>query len=212
MKKFTFHILLIAFIPTVVAAQYNPLAPSSPTNTHIDENFIHFSTEEFKPKKEGVAFLLSAAVPTMSFIAGQALLKNDVNKPGAVLAIGGIIIGPSAGNMYAENGKAVGKGIVTRLIGGGMITVGGYMGFLHQFGSEPYGGVRNDLEGFYEITATTLFIGGAGLLVYSTFYDLFNSMKNVRKYNAENRSAKFTLTPTYFPKEKAPGISLSLSF
>ncbi|MGN8224389.1 hypothetical protein [Gracilimonas sp. BCB1] len=209
MIRFTIHFLLIIFIPTLVVAQYNPLTTSPPTNTHIDENFIHFSTEEFKPKKEGVAFLLSAAVPTMSFIAGQALLKNDVNMPGAVLATGGIIIGPSAGNMYAENSKAVGKGIVTRAIAGGMITVGGYMGILNQL---SHGGVRKDPDGFNEITAMALFFGGAGLLVYSTFYDLFNSMKNVRKYNTEKQSAKFTFSPTYFPKEKAPGISVSLSF
>ncbi|MBO6586306.1 MAG: hypothetical protein JJ953_09400 [Gracilimonas sp.] len=212
MKRFTFHFLLIVFIPTVVAAQYNPLATSSPTNTNIDKNFIRFSTEEFKPKKEGVAFLLSAAVPTVSFIAGQALLKNDSNMPGAVLAVGGIIIGPSAGNMYAENPKAVGKGIVTRAISGGMITVGAYMGLLNQLGNEPYGGVRKDLDGFSEITAAALFFGGSALLVYSTFYDLFNSMANVRKYNEEKQPVEFTFAPTYFPKEKAPGISVSLSF
>lgn len=212
MKRFTIYFLLIIFIPAVVVAQYNPLTTSSPANTNIDKNFIRFSTKEFKPKKEGVAFLLSAAVPAVSFFTGKALINNDANLPGAVLVAGGIIIGPSAGNMYAENPTAVGKGIVTRAIAGGMITVGAYMVILNQLGNHTHGGVRKDPDGFNEITAMVLFFGGAGLLVYSTFYDLFNSMKNVRKYNAENRSAKFTLSPTYFPKEKAPGISLSLSF
>ncbi len=212
MKRLAIPFMFFLLLPVVALAQYNPLSNSADLEMNTEKNIIGYTTEKFKPKKEGVAFILSAVTPTISFVAGQALLKNDVDMLGAVLAVGGIVIGPSSGNMYAENSKAVGKGIVTRLIGGGMLTVGAYMGLLDQLGNEPYGGIKNDLDGFSEVTSAALFFGGAGLLVYSTFYDLFNSMKKVRKYNAENQSVKFTLSPTYFPKEKAPGISVSLSF
>ena len=206
--------VFILLSSSFVFGQYNPLKMTDDSEFRFSQKVFPSAEIEndFHPKKVEVAFILSTSVPLVSFFTGKSLLQNDIDIPGAILVVGGIIIGPSAGNMYAKNHKAVGKGIGMRLLGGGMLTVGTYMGLLEHLERQPQGGVRNDMDELSEITAAVLFLSGAALILYSTIQDLFNSMENVRKYNQRNESQKFTLTPTYFPKEKAPGISVSLSF
>jgi hypothetical protein len=135
--------------------------------------------EEFQPKDEETAVLLSILTPAVSIGLGSLLIRNNKNFFGGMLIAGGIILAPSAGNFYAQNVESVMKGIETRF-SGSLITLGGTYLLVADGLNRSFGGDGNDTiagGGFL------LFLSGTGLIIYSTFYDIFNSKRCVRTYN-----------------------------
>jgi hypothetical protein len=194
MKRVTSLLLWVIILPSLALAQYNPLTKPQ----QID----------FKPKSEKTAKMLTLAVPLASILTGSLLLKAEADDLGFPLIIGGILIGPSAGNMYAENQESVIKGISTRAGGLGLMAVGTYLGVFTSIFEPHSSNGRHNID----FWPKALMISGAGLIIYSWGYDFYKSAENVREYNGENERPSFTIAPTYFPKEKAPGVSISLSF
>ncbi len=200
MYRLTSVFLFLLLAPVGALAQYNPLTEDNPSVSQIptppSEKGI-----SFEPKSKKTAKMLTVAVPAGAIALGSLLLSNEINTTGVILIAGGIIVAPSAGNFYAQNPESVVKGIGTRLLGGGLAAVGGYLSLVEALG-RAFGGPGHSGVQF---TGAILFLGGSGLIVYSFFYDLFNSPKNVEKYNNANQDKSFAISPTYFPKEKAPG-------
>ena len=164
------------------------------------------SKEEFKFKNPTVAFLLSSGVTMGSVLTGSYMLEHGNSTHGAWILGLGIIIGPSAGNMYAQNNTSVANGISTRLLGGLTIAGGAYLGIASAL-SSAFGGESYPLV---NAAAYTLLIGGAGIVLYSTMFDFINAPKNVEKYNAQE--SKFRLGPTYDPVHNSVGLSMNISF
>ncbi|MAL16515.1 MAG: hypothetical protein CL670_09930 [Balneola sp.] len=194
MKRVTTLFFLVIMLPCLAIAQYNPLTKPE----QID----------FKPKSEKTAKALTLAVPAAGILTGSLLMKAEAYDVGFLLISGGILIGPSAGNMYAENTESVIKGISTRAGGLGLIALGTYLEFFNSI-FEPHSSRDSHNISFWP---KALMISGAGLVIYSWGHDFYKSVENVREYNGENDRPSFTIAPTYFPKEKAPGVSISLSF
>lgn len=204
MKRFTIPFLFLVIFPTAAVAQYNPLTEENPSVSQIptppSEDIIYF-----RPKSEKTAKMLTVAVPSAAILIGSVFRKSDF---GFTMIATGVLFGPSAGNVYAENFESVAKGISLRAGGVGLMAVGVYVGLLEfMFAAHFKDGERS--MGFWP---KTLIIGGAGLIIYSWVFDYFKSAKNVREYNSGYEKPAFALSPVYFPKEKAPGISVSLSF
>lgn len=206
-KNVLLSIVIILFTSPFVFGQYNPLLSqhTSPFNLYTETDFC--VSESFQPKSERKAMLLTATVPAATILIGSLLLGNETTL-GGFLIVEGIIIGPSAGNMYAEHTKTVLKGIGARIAGGGMLVIGSYFTILDEF-AKPAG--ENGSDGL-AVAGAVLFFSGTGVIIYSFVHDLFKSAENVRKYNQKNQGKDFAISPVYFPKEKAAGISLSVRF
>lgn len=204
MKRFTIPFLFLIMLPVVSVAQYNPLTEENPSVSQIPgppPNDVIY----FEPKSEKTAKMLTVAVPSAAILIGSVFRKSDF---GFTMIATGVVFGPSVGNLYAENFESVVKGISLRAGGIGLMAVGVYLGlFEFMFAAHVVNGERG--MGFWP---KTLIYGGAGVVIYSWIYDYFKSAENVRKYNGEYKKPFLTLSPTYFPKEKAAGISVSLSF
>ena len=92
-------------------------------------------------RSPGRAFLysfLGTAIPVG--VGGGAALGNNELSAGALVAIGGAIVGPSLGHFYAQrHGRAIG-GIVARGVAAGMITGAVYSSNLSVASALFYGG------------------------------------------------------------------------
>ncbi|MBO6586304.1 MAG: hypothetical protein JJ953_09390 [Gracilimonas sp.] len=204
MERLIIPLLVAILLPVLATAQYNPLVDEKPSVNqipppHPDELI------SFKPKSEKTAKMLTVAVPSTAILIGSVFRKSDF---GFIMITTGIVFGPSAGNVYAENFESVVKGISLRSGGFGLMVVGTYLG-LFEYIFSPHSDDGDRSIGFFP---KSLIIGGAGIILYSWVYDYFKSAENVREYNGEYEKPFFTFAPTYFPKQKAPGISVSLSF
>lgn len=203
-KNFLLSIVVILCASPFVFGQYNPLANQQTSDfdfyTETDLNI----SESFQPKSERKAMLLTATVPAATILTGL-FLENETTL-GSLLIVGGIIIGPAAGNMYAEHTKTVLKGIGARITGGGMLVIGSYFTIFDEF-TKPKG--ENGSDGL-AVAGAVLFFSGTGIIIYSFVHDLFKSAENVRKFNQKNKSIDFAVSPTFFPKEKSAGIQLSV--
>lgn len=204
MKNLTITLLLVLLLPVLAIAQYNPLVDdklslNNTSSPSLDE------TVSLEPKSEKTAQMLTIAVPSAAILIGSVFRKSTF---GFTMITTGIIFGPSAGNIYAENKESVIKGISSRAAGLGFMAAGAYLGFFESI-FEPHFKNGEHSLGFWP---KTLIIGGAGLIIYSWVFDYFKSAKNVREYNRGYEKPVFAFSPVYFPKEKALGISVSLSF
>lgn len=206
-KNFLFSIIIFLISSPFVSGQYNPLTNHQNSNLAFSSETKFTYSDRFQPKSEQKAMLLTAAVPATTILTGLLLLRNDVPL-GGWLVVGGFVVGPSAGNIYAENTGAVLKAIGTRLIGGGMQVIGSYYMTGELFAISP---IENGSDGL-SVAGAIIFLSGTGLVIYSFINDLFQSAENVRKYNQKYQTKGLAVSPTYFLNEKSPGISFSLSF
>lgn len=115
---------------------------------------------------------LSVGVTVGSILVGRALIHQHHNLAGGLLVGEGLWIGPSAGNMYVGNSEGVWKGIGSRLIGGAGAFTGLYILFMNNFCIGPCEHHTN----FADYAGNILFLGGIGLILYSTIYDWVNSV------------------------------------
>ena len=118
---------------------HSPLVPYESADS-ISPNAARAMATEGR-KSPGRAFLysfLGTAIPVG--VGGGAALGNNELSAGALVAIGGAIVGPSLGHFYAQrHGRAIG-GIVARGVAAGMITGAVYSSNLSVASALFYGG------------------------------------------------------------------------
>tara|TARA_Y100001935_G_scaffold255660_1_gene270786 strand:+ start:133348 stop:133953 length:606 start_codon:yes stop_codon:yes gene_type:complete len=154
-----------------------------------------------------VASALSVGVPATAVTLGWIMGNSGQQTFGVIMISAGILIGPSAGNIYAEANDEVLRGILYRTAGGALLVIGTALSINDMcIGSSSCGG--GSIEGSLG-TFTALL--GAGIIGVSAVYDFFNASKNAHEYN-NNRTTQLTFGPTYFPRESVPGVSLNLRF
>lgn len=206
-KQLLINLLLILFCSADIYAQYNPLVASR-ENPLSDFPEVYNSDQIFQPKNENTASLLSILIPAATITTGVIISKNDYTTDiGVILTSLGIIIGPSAGNMYAQNPESVMKGIGTRLLGSGMALLGGYFIIANAISSALGGSNYNTISA----GGTLMFVGGTALILYSTIYDIFNAPLNVKKYN-KNKGPNYVLSPVYYTEYQVLGAAISIRF
>jgi hypothetical protein len=203
-QVFLFGVFLM---PSLLFAQYNPLKNGD--FSHFTNTFDEpFTSEEFQPKDEETAVLLSVLTPVATIGLGSLLIKYDNNFAGGMLIGGGIILAPSAGNLYAQNVESVMKGIGTRFLGSAM-TIGATYILIADGLNRSYGGSGSDAV---STGGFLLFLSGTGLIIYSTVYDIFNSKRSVQTYNENKGQVYYTVSPAYYPEFGSAGLGVSINF
>jgi hypothetical protein len=118
-----------------------------------------------------------------------------------VLAVPGIIVGPSTGYFFAGMPGRAWTGIGIRIAAiGGMISSFAICGWDCGPGDEAYN------------IAWAAFLTGAAITVGSAIYDIGTVKKAVRRKNAERMTARGRLVPAYFADSKAFGLKMRFAF
>jgi len=158
-------------------------------------------------KRPGTAQALAVGVTGLGLVAilGGA---DDNNEELALAGLGMMLIGPSAGHIYAgENGHALKMTL---------LRTGGFLTFL--WGAVKQTSSYDCIDYCYEDTSdnegeTAMYLGGA-VFVLGTLYDIYDSGRAARRYNTKAARA-LTLGPTMMSAaqgQTSPGVALSGSF
>lgn len=161
------------------------------------------------PKSQKTALRLSLGGTLIPVVAGGVIFFGFAKRfenwddGKSILAVSiagsGIIFGPAFGHIYAHQGRRyLLKGFLLRGLPVGLLAAAA--AWANAWGS---GGSRGNPAG--------IFLYSAGIL-FSTAYDIIAVRKSVEKYNKEHGIAGIRLQPTYFAREKAVGVRLSLTF
>jgi hypothetical protein len=155
-------------------------------------------------KSESKAFhlsLWSTAVPVISsgmwFLLSDNLGNfNEVIGP-VSLGIGGILIGPSIGYFYSNKAGRGLSGIGNRTgLGASTALLSILIGTCSLDSVEPN---------------AVLIACGGGIFLYSAVADIIKVKKAAREYNQTiNQRNSLTITPEYFPKYSAVGLSIRI--
>ena len=150
-------------------------------------------------KSPGRAFLYSffgTAIP-VGIGGGTALGKNELSA-GALVAIGGGVVGPSLGHFYAQRyGRAI-RGIVVRGAAAGIAA--GVAVSSSSSSSEP-----NE-------SGAVLFVGSALLGIVFLVADIAGAPHSARVHNEKVAGARVSAAPFAGPIAGAPGVGLRLAF
>ena len=196
--------ILILIVPSV-EAQLLPPARHDSAEVQIRRQDFHYKN----PQK---AFLLSLGHTVVPVVTGFVILNNGVNDSpatkitaGALIAYGALV-GPSIGLYYAGSNEKASGGILGRLGATALSTVGAYW--------DLYVGLGNafDYSGNHHISETmplAMFYSGIILLTGSAVLQIVKAPAEARKHN---RMIHLSIAPTWYPREKAPGLALNIHF
>ncbi len=118
------------------------------------------------------------------------------------MAVGGLILGPSAGYYYAGMTKRglIGIGIRTTLLVGTAVAVE-----LAEKENCGWEGCRNE-------SVPTIVLIGTGTLLVATMADIILVQEYVKKRNRAFREGSWMVTPVYFAGQDAGGLQLQITF
>lgn len=207
MKKIMWVLWVICFLiaPSVEAQILPPVK-------HDTANVYHYN-REFHYKNPQKAFLLSLGHTVIPVLAGTIILEqtsiNDSKllriSGGAMIAYG-MIVGPSIGLFYAGSDEKASVGILGRIGATALGTVGAYWDLYVGLGNAfDYSG--NDQTS--ETIPLAVFYSGVILLTGSAVLQIIKAPAEARKHD---RRAHLSIAPTWYPREKAPGLALSVQF
>ncbi len=193
-------VFALATSPATAQTTYEPLTP--------------FDIDYKSPEKAVRLSLFSTLIPLAAgggmVLAGLAADGNSEILTAVGLTTGflGITFGPSVGHSYAKSsGKgAVGIGIrlATSFTGGVILALPKTQDQYFSFSGQRTRRNSNKTG----IVAGILFSATA----ISAVHDILTAGKSAKAYNSRNSQAITRLTPTYFARYSAPGLSLQISF
>lgn len=132
-------------------------------------------------KSEGEALRLAVTntlMPIAVGIGAAHLFDGGVLEKSGVLAIYGIVVGPSTGNFYASDYARGGIGMLARL-GGAYLMKDAAREVLGDEVIDPLGFDEEEAE-----LGDAKVLIGSGLILVSTVYNIITAPKSVREYNA----------------------------
>ena len=167
-------------------------------SSHVNVNYLDSETELPSEKSEYVALAWSfgsATIPTLPAVLFEP------NFGTITLFVAGILAGPSAGSLYAEDWTRAGQGMLIRGTGAGVAVIGAYVGGIRIF---------DDPESVGQII---LFLG-LGVVAGSALYDIFGtSVQSVEDYNDQLRGEQsISIMPWFDSETHSPGLRISYNF
>ncbi len=195
----------------IVGSQYAK-AQLLPTVNH-DSVRAHTPQTVFKYKDPQEAFLLSFGNTVIPVLTGTMILSRSTINDSKTLRIGagvmiayGMIIGPSTGLYYAGSDRKASGGILGRLGATALGVAGAYWGLVVGLGNAfDYSGEHQQSEAI----PTAVFYSGAILLTGSAVLQIIKAPAEARKHN---KSIHLGFSPTWYPKEKTPGLAINIRF
>ncbi len=166
--------------------------------------------QDFKPAKNpGTATLLSLGVTALGFGMFLSALEDDDGWPAGWLGLGTMLVGPSAGHIYAgESGHAV-KMSLLRTAGLATLVWGAVEADSYEYDCYDYDYYCEEDDNNGE---AAMWIGGA-VLVGATLYDFVDAGRSAQRANERQRRA-WTVTPSIMggPAGRSPGLALTGQF
>lgn len=144
---------------------------------------------------------VSPELKSESRALGYSLVSTLVPTATLILAVPGLIVGPSTGYFYAGMPGRAWAGIGLRVVG-----VGGMVGSFAICGWDCGPG-----ESAYNV-AWAVLLSSAGILVSSAVYDIATVKAAVRKQNTALGGLGDSITPVYFTDSGAFGLKLNYHF
>lgn len=198
-KRWLLLWFVCALVSPNVKAQTLPAVKNDSTHIGLQDHKFHYKS----PQK---AFLLSLCNTAIPIAVGITILDqttiNDsktLRRSAGAMIIYGAIAGPSIGTFYAGN---FGRGFGGILLRGGSAVLG--FGGLFIAYAQSWGG--ND-QG--SIAPAFMFFSGAVLLAGSAVVQIAKASEVARKHN---KSIHLAFSPTWYPKEKTPGLAINIRF
>jgi hypothetical protein len=160
-------------------------------------------------KSEGTATMLSLGTTAAGFAFLAAAGRQDSDSGGLItLGLASLIIGPSAGHIYAgETGRAVGMSLLRGT--GFLVFLAGVIKATTVYASDciDYCNYNEHDDG-----EAMMWVGGL-TFVAATVYDIIDAPRAARRRNAKDR-ASYQVQPMYVPSVSgaAPGVGLTGRF
>ena len=175
------------------------------TVQHASAQGLKNEEYSFRPKsalKASFYSCLATAVPVT--IGTISAFDKDLGTGELILISGGLIVGPSAGYLYAGMNEHGAEGIVYRsVLGAGAV----FLGFKMGLKIAVFGGQADD--------GGPLAIFGTAFLIGHAVIDLARVNGLVNEYNYEKYlydETSITLYPKYFADSGAGGLELKITF
>lgn len=149
----------------------------------------------------------ATVLPVITGISATKFFKNKTLKTvGASLAIYGLVMGPSAGNFYAEDYLRGGLGVAARAGIGYFMLLDATRELMGKDVAESVGWDHKDVE----LTDTRVLIG-AGVFLGSMIYNVLSSKASAREYN-QARGYSLNISGEQIGDSVAPVLTASFSF
>ncbi|MEM1042800.1 MAG: hypothetical protein AAGI91_09235 [Bacteroidota bacterium] len=145
--------------------------------------------------------LTGTVVPVL---AGSALADGEggLSALGGIVMAGGLLVGPSAGRIYAGDASAI---VTIGLRTAGFLSFGAGLGYL--LGGTCAG---SECTSYNDTLGGALVIGGSAAISSSLLLDLFLTRRAVRTHNA--RAVRLLVTPGFDVRSGTPRLSLRVAF
>jgi len=146
-----------------------------------------------------VPLAVAGAVATVP--RGRSQARDVVS---GVLATGGLLVGPSAGSIYADDGSRARRGMLIRTGGGVMALLGVTVLAASAFGG---GGDGMGAVGYL------VFGSGAAVVVGSAAYDIVrSSVRSVEEHNQVVQASQAVSVAPWMPQDGGAGVQVRISF
>jgi len=146
-----------------------------------------------------VPLAVAGAVATIP--RGRSQARDVVS---GILATAGLLAGPSAGSIYADNWSRARRGMLIRT-GGGALALAG----VTVLAASAFGG-GDDRMG---VAGHLVFGSGAAVVVGSAVYDIVrSSVRSVEEHNEAVRTSRSVSVTPWMPGEGGAGLQVRISF
>lgn len=200
---------LLFWIVIIASSQYTNAQLLPPVNH--DSVRAYTPNKAYKYKDPQKAFLLSLGNTVVPVLTGTMILSRTTNNDSKLLRIGagalivyGMIIGPSTGLYYAGSNEKASGGILGRLGATALGIAGTFWGITIGIGN-AYDADNPKSQAIPSV----MIYSGAILLTGSAVLQIIKAPAEARKHN---RSVHLAFSPTYYPREKTPGLAINIRF
>lgn len=168
------------------------------------------SVQQQEKKSESEAWRQSIINTIMPVAIGYATARyvhsNFLRKVGGGLAVYGLIVGPSTGNFYANDGQRGMMGMLTRAAAG-YVMKDATREILSSYIADPLGWDKKEVS----LTSTRNLIAGS-IFVASMVYNVISTRQSVKSYNRSYAGVKLNVQPSYDPLTDTPLLTARITF
>lgn len=155
---------------------------------------------DYRSPKRALRLSLGSTVGALALFA---LLSESASGVGVFIGLGGLVIGPSLGHFYADHQERALTGILVRLMGMTVFTVGAVMSALSAFGNDQT--VRGDV---FAVVA----FAGAGFTLGSAVLDIIRAPASAQRHNERAGLAQVYVAPQVTWAGRGRGLALGVRF